>query len=123
MALTKEYQEKLKRGFTVHDVIAAGYSLEPMVCLFCGSHEVSYNTVVSDAACSDCGMWQLEEEHSRWVIFNRDEVDDGVYEDEVAAFWNNEDGWTELCAATVFNTQERVTLNLAIGGQWMRLPL
>ena len=35
------------------------------------------------------------------------------------AFWNNEDGWVEQEAATVFTEDERHTLNLPIDGMWI----
>lgn len=48
--------------YSVIDAIEAEYTLEPLVCLFCGSEEVTYNQGVADAYCAECGRWQLEEE-------------------------------------------------------------
>ena len=50
-----------KDEFTVHDVIAVGYTLDPLVCLYCGSHEVVFMQYIGDAKCQECGKWQLEE--------------------------------------------------------------
>ena len=47
--------------YTVYDVINAECTLEPMVCLFCGSHEVTFYQYVADAHCEVCGKWQIEE--------------------------------------------------------------
>ena len=49
-----------KPFYTVHDVIKAGYTLEPMICLYCGGTEVEYMQYISDAYCADCGRWQLD---------------------------------------------------------------
>lgn len=48
-----------RQGFSVHDVLEAGYNLEPLKCLHCGSFEVTFNQYVEDAHCADCGKWQL----------------------------------------------------------------
>jgi hypothetical protein len=47
--------------YTVHDVIKAEHNLEPIVCLYCGSNEVTFHQYVcnGDAYCADCGKWQL----------------------------------------------------------------
>ena len=50
---------------TVHDVIAAGYTLEPLTCLYCGSEETTYYQYISDAHCADCGEWQVREDKGR----------------------------------------------------------
>ena len=47
--------------YTIHDVLDAGYNLTPLVCLDCGSHEVTYLQYVGDAQCAECGKWQLED--------------------------------------------------------------
>ena len=47
--------------YNIYDVIDAGYTLEPLECIFCGSHEVTYLQYIQDAQCSNCGKWQLEE--------------------------------------------------------------
>lgn len=39
--------------------MAAGCNLEPMRCIYCGSHEISYNQGLRDAQCGDCGLWQI----------------------------------------------------------------
>ena len=54
MDTTKEY--------TVYDVMATEYNLEPMVCLYCGSNEVAYYQYQHDAHCESCGEWQLPED-------------------------------------------------------------
>lgn len=46
--------------YTVEDVIAAEYTLEPLCCKHCGSREVTYHQYIGDAYCADCGRWQLE---------------------------------------------------------------
>ena len=46
--------------YTVYDVLEAGYNLEPLICLNCGSDEVTYADIVSDAHCAHCGAWQTE---------------------------------------------------------------
>lgn len=51
-----------KTSYTVHDVIKAGCTLEPIRCLHCGSEEnVTFNQGIGDAQCGECGEWQLEE--------------------------------------------------------------
>lgn len=48
--------------YTVHDVLAAGYNLEPLTCLHCQhTGEVTFNQGIGDAHCAMCGEWQLEE--------------------------------------------------------------
>ena len=49
------------RGYTVNDVINAECTLSPMVCVYCGSNEVTFNQGIGDAFCSDCGEWQTED--------------------------------------------------------------
>lgn len=56
--------------FTVHDIIAAEYNLEPLRCLHCGSLEVVFNQAVMDAYCADCGRWQLEDGKDEGVETN-----------------------------------------------------
>ena len=48
------------KTYTIHDVINAECTLEPMVCLFCGSTEVEFLQYGEDAQCGTCGKWQLE---------------------------------------------------------------
>ena len=50
------------KAYDVQDVINAEYSLEPMICRYCGSLEVTYFQYVGDASCSNCGEWQLDNE-------------------------------------------------------------
>jgi len=50
-----------KKSYTVHDVLNAGYTLEPMVCLKCGQvGYVTFSQYVGDAYCEQCGEWQLD---------------------------------------------------------------
>jgi transcription elongation factor Elf1 len=52
-----------KKVYTVHDVIKAGYTLEPLKCIHCGHiGEVTFNQYIGDASCGMCGKWQLEDE-------------------------------------------------------------
>ena len=51
-----------KETFTVEDVLEAGFTLEPLICKYCGSRYVIFNQGVGDAYCEECGKWQLEEE-------------------------------------------------------------
>ncbi len=51
---------KEQRRYSVQDVINAEINLEPLVCVHCGSHEVTYHQYIGDAHCSECGEWQLE---------------------------------------------------------------
>jgi len=44
--------------YSVAEVRAAGYTLEPMKCIHCGSTEVTFNQYINDAYCADCGTWQ-----------------------------------------------------------------
>ncbi len=50
----------MKEQYTVYDMINAGCTLEPIVCLFCKSQEVMFDQYVGDALCTNCGEWQLE---------------------------------------------------------------
>lgn|GEM_PF-7000269 len=45
---------------TIYDILEAGYNLEPLVCLFCGSEEVTYHQYIGDAYCASCGRWQID---------------------------------------------------------------
>ena len=53
---------QMKREYTIHDILIAECTLEPLVCLHCGSLEVTFHQYLSDAYCGDCGRWQLEED-------------------------------------------------------------
>ena len=48
--------------YSVEQVIAAEYTLEPIKCKFCGSLEVVFLQYVGDAYCQECGTWQLDGE-------------------------------------------------------------
>lgn len=50
-----------KEVVTVYDTLKAGCTLEPLVCLHCGSKYVIHLQYVGDAQCEWCGRWQLEE--------------------------------------------------------------
>lgn len=54
-----------EKAYTVHDVLAAECTTEPMVCLKCGSHEVTFHQYIGDAHCADCDTWQLEFEDQK----------------------------------------------------------
>lgn len=51
--------------YDVQDVIDVGYTLEPLRCRFCGSHEVTFYQYIGDAFCETCGSWQLEGSNSK----------------------------------------------------------
>ena len=51
-----------KRVYDVQDVVDAECTLEPLVCRFCHSQEVTFYQYIGDAHCARCGRWQLEEE-------------------------------------------------------------
>ena len=46
--------------YNVFEVVRAECTLEPMICLYCGSLEVTYHQYVGDAYCASCGKWQIE---------------------------------------------------------------
>ena len=49
------------KSYTIHDVLNAGYTLEPMVCLKCGQvGYVIFVQYIGDAYCEYCGKWQLD---------------------------------------------------------------
>jgi len=50
------------KTYSVEEVIAAEYTLEPMKCKYCGSLEVVFLQYVGDAHCDECGTWQLDGE-------------------------------------------------------------
>ena len=51
------------RSYTVHEVIAAECTLEPLRCIHCGNvGEVTFLQSPGDAHCAVCGKWQLEGE-------------------------------------------------------------
>lgn len=52
--------EKKGKTYTVEEVLAAGYMLEPMECKFCGSLEVVFLQYIGDAYCEECGVWQTD---------------------------------------------------------------
>lgn len=47
--------------FTVYDVKKAGVNIEPLVCEYCCSTEVTYYQSIGDAYCAYCGEWQEKE--------------------------------------------------------------
>jgi hypothetical protein len=47
--------------YTVADVHAAHITLEPLICIFCGSQEVTYLQYIRDGQCATCGRWQTDE--------------------------------------------------------------
>ena len=49
-----------EKEYNVYDVLEAEFTLEPLVCLFCGSREVVFEQYVGDAYCQGCGKWQIE---------------------------------------------------------------
>lgn len=44
--------------YTTEDVKKAGFTLEPLQCVHCGSREVVFNQYIGDGICQDCGEWQ-----------------------------------------------------------------
>lgn len=55
-----------KEVFTVHDIIEAGFNLEPLKCLHCNHvGEVIWDQYVVDGYCQSCGRWQLEDEENQ----------------------------------------------------------
>ncbi len=70
----------MKEEYTVHNVIAAECTLEPMICLHCDGSEVTFDQYIGDAYCADCGKWQLEESTVEWLDDNIGvEADDPRY--------------------------------------------
>src|SRR5437899_2528932 len=47
--------------YTVADVQAAHITLEPLICIFCGSQEITYLQYIGDGQCARCGKWQTVE--------------------------------------------------------------
>ena len=53
----------MEKIYTVKDIQAVGYMLEPLKCLHCGYiGEVTYLQYINDGQCGVCGKWQREEE-------------------------------------------------------------
>lgn len=53
----------MPRTYTLHDVIQAGCTFEPLECLHCGHvGEVTFNQQIGDGHCAWCGQWQLNPE-------------------------------------------------------------
>ncbi|KKK78797.1 hypothetical protein LCGC14_2839980, partial [marine sediment metagenome] len=50
------------KTYSVEEVIAAEYTLEPMKCKYCESLEVTFLQYIGDAHCAECGRWQLDGE-------------------------------------------------------------
>jgi hypothetical protein len=48
--------------YTVADVHAARITLEPLICIFCGSQEVTYLQYIGDGQCARCGEWQSSDD-------------------------------------------------------------
>ncbi len=44
--------------YTVKDIKEAGFNLEPVNCIHCGSTEVTYHQYIGDGYCPECGKWQ-----------------------------------------------------------------
>jgi hypothetical protein len=55
-----DLKEKIINGgpFTVVDIYEAEFNLEPLICTFCGSQEVTFYQYIGDAHCAECGEWQ-----------------------------------------------------------------
>lgn len=70
-------------GYDVQDVINAECTLEPIVCRFCGSEEVTFNQGIGDGYCATCGQWQGDESKcpmsEKWM----DKESDGCKDCEV----------------------------------------
>ena len=52
-----------------------------------------------------------------YVIYGMNEKDS---ETGSPLYWSNLDGWVDLVSATKFTKEERNSLNLPIGGIWVR---
>lgn len=54
--------ESYIKTYTVHDVLKAGYTLQPLRCVHCDKiGEVVFHQYMGDGCCQECGQWQLEE--------------------------------------------------------------
>ena len=47
-----------KQEYTVDDMRKVGYTLSPLVCIHCGSHEITYLQYLDYATCDECGEEQ-----------------------------------------------------------------
>ena len=56
----EKVEGKMESYFDVQDIIDAEHNLKPIVCRKCGSTEVTFNQLIGDAFCENCGSWQLE---------------------------------------------------------------
>jgi len=64
-ASENQIRKSSEHGYTIQDVKAAGFTLEPMVCVNAEcpdptSGNVVYSQSIGDACCEECGEWQLE---------------------------------------------------------------
>ena len=51
-----------KEIYTVDDIIGAGYNLEPLRCIHCGTvGEVTFLQYIGDGICGICGEWHFDE--------------------------------------------------------------
>jgi len=91
-----------EQTYTVFDVQAAGYTLVPLRCLYCGSTNVTYLQYVDggDAHCDDCGTWQ-DDALNIWELLGTIPVnDDGLIQEPFLDFKTGTDceeirGWFE----------------------------
>ena len=59
MHSTIELNRKENNYHTIFDVIEAQCTLEPIVCVHCGSTEVTFNQQLVNGQCADCGKDQI----------------------------------------------------------------
>src|SRR3989442_4500513 len=55
--------------YTVADVQAAEFTLEPLTCIFCGSQEVTYLQYIGDGQCATCGCQRLRRNVPKQAIW------------------------------------------------------
>lgn len=54
------------KTYTVHDVLKAGYILQPLRCVHCNKiGKVVFHQYIEDGYCQECGQWQLEEKEKK----------------------------------------------------------
>lgn len=66
----------------VYDILAVEYNLEPLTCLYCDSHEVTFHQYANDAYCEECGRWQIEEATIAYKVLRR-----GFWNETLISAW------------------------------------